>query len=142
MRSVVGGELAACSVLLEPRRVRILVLPRDLFVQFQPDPRPVRHFDAAVLDDLAAVGDGLPVVAVEPVELEDEEVGHSRADMVSLPRSPLKLLSFASPVSLSAAEPPIMFSMPDNESSKAPLTSAVASASPLRTTLTFWDLSE
>ncbi|MNT97423.1 hypothetical protein D3C72_2397480 [compost metagenome] len=52
-----------------------------VFVELKPDARPVAHGDLAVLDDVAAISDRRPVVAVEPVELQHQEVGDGGADM-------------------------------------------------------------
>src|SRR4051812_28865148 len=57
---------SADAPLLEPGRPRILVSFRHLLIELKPDPRPIRHRDTPVLDDVALVSDDRrPVVAVE-----------------------------------------------------------------------------
>src|SRR5690606_4761415 len=75
--STPSGRRWCAERLLEPGGARVLVRLGDVHVELEADARPVAQLDVAVLDDVAAVGDGVPVVhAVEPVELEDEEVRH------------------------------------------------------------------
>ncbi len=78
---IIPGPEPAWFASGEPGRPRILVRPRHLFIELEPDARPVVERDLAVLDDLPAIGDRRPVVAMEPVELEHQEIGDGGADM-------------------------------------------------------------
>src|SRR5512139_1089076 len=58
----------------EPRRAGILVGFRHVLVEFKADSRPIVQGDEAVPDDLAAIADRCPVIAVHPMELQHQEV--------------------------------------------------------------------
>src|SRR4051812_36738775 len=71
---------SSAAGLLEPGRPWVLMSFGDVVVEFDTDAWLIAHLDAAIADDVALVGnDRRPIVAMEPVVLEHEEVRNGGA---------------------------------------------------------------
>ena len=64
------------------------MLPRDILVQLNPEPRPVWQLDVAVLNHRVMPNEEIiPPLYVLTVKLEDGEIAHARASVTGCERA-------------------------------------------------------